>query len=127
MMVGLVLYALYHSRTRWGAHWQKYGPTYLMVISSFLVMADLSRHVLEDLNWWPERGTFGAAEYRSDCATEDPSCLTTVGVLFTLVFTYLGFFILAVATLWNANICDKVKDMKAEWKRIRAPQSMEEL
>jgi len=121
MMLGLTLYVGHHSRQRYGTHWSKYGPLYLTILASFLVMADLTRHVFEDLNWWPaylDNG-WGAAEYRDDCSSEVPSCLTTVGILFTIVFTYLGFTILAVATLWNANICDKLKDFRAEWRRVR--------
>jgi len=121
MMLGLTLYVGLHSRQRWGSHWQKYGPTYMTILASFLVMADLTRHVLEDINWWPAHlsNGWGSAEYKNECSPEAPPCLTAVGILFTIVFTYLGFFILAVATLWNANICDKLKDFKAEWRRLR--------
>jgi hypothetical protein len=123
MMAGMTLYVWYHSRTRYGTHIQKYGPTYLMILASFLIMADLTRHVLEDLNWWPSKMSdgWGSQEYSTGCSSETPRCLTTVGIVFTLVFTYLGFTLLAIATLWNANIVDKLKDFKAEWKRLREP------
>jgi hypothetical protein len=121
MMLGLIAYVAYHARTRWGTHWQKYGPLYLIILSTFFIMADLTRHVLEDLNWWPADGEYGSAEYRSDCSSETPSCLSTVGILFTIVFTYTGFFLLAIATLWNANICEKMKDFKAQWRKLREP------
>jgi hypothetical protein len=124
MMAGMTAYFAYHNyRNRWGSHFRKFGPTYLMAIATVFIMADLTRHVLEDLNWWPSTGTYGSREYRSDCSSETPSCLTVVGVLFTLVFTYLGFVILTIATLWNANLVDKIKDFKAEWKRLREPES----
>jgi len=121
MMLGLAIYVGYHSRARYGTHFQKYGPTYLTIISGFLVMADLTRHVLEDLNWWPERARngWGSGEYREDCPTEQMSCLSTVGILFTIVFTYSGFALLVIGTLWNANIMDKLKDFRAEWRRLR--------
>jgi len=121
MMLALTLYVLYHSRQRFGSHWHKYGPTYLMMLSTVLVMADLTRHCLNDLGWWPGQmdNGWGSDEYRSDCSSETPRCLSTIGVLFTLIATYTGFTILAISTLWNANICDKIKDIKAEWKRLR--------
>jgi len=121
MMLGLCIYVWYHGRTRWGTHWQKWGPTYLCILSSILVMMDLSRHVLQDLNWWPDNMSngWGSAEYQSNCGSETMSCLSKVGWLFTIVATYTGFVLLAVATLWNANICDRLKDIRAEWRRIR--------
>ena len=30
-----------------GTHWQRYGPLYLMLLAVPLVMADLTRHVLQ--------------------------------------------------------------------------------
>jgi len=125
MMLGLCVYVGYHGRSRWGTHWQKWGPTYLSVLSSFLVMADLTRHVLEDLTWWPERmaNGWGSGEYQVNCPNEDMACLTTVGWLFTVIFTYSGFTILAIATLWNANICDRLVDIRAEWRRLRNESS----
>jgi len=121
MMLGLTAYIYYHSRSRYGTHWHKYGPTYITILSTLLVMADLTRHVLADLGWWTE--SQGAGEYKSGCGHEDIGCLSTTGILFTIVFTYTGFILLAVATLWNANICEKMKDIKAEWKRLRGQRS----
>jgi len=122
-MIGLAIYIGYGSRRRFGTHWKKWGPTYLTVIAGFLIMADLTRHILEDINWWPERmgpdGRWGAGEYRADCPDEVMHCLSIIGVLFTIVATYLGFILLVIGTFWNANIVDKLKDIKAEWKRLR--------
>jgi len=122
-MIGLALYIGYSARRRFGSHWKKWGPTYLTVIASFLIMADLTRHVFEDINWWPERmgpnGVWGAGEYRSDCGEETMHCLSVIGVLFTIVATYLGFILLVIGTMWNANIVDKLKEIKEEWKRLR--------
>jgi len=122
MMIGLCGYVGMHSRTRWGTHWQKYGPLYISILASFFIMADLTRHVLEDLTWWPETMSngWGAAEYGGNgCSEEVMACLTTVGWLFTIVFTYTGFTLLMVATLWNANICDKLADFRKQWQAIR--------
>jgi len=123
-MLGLSLYVAHHAKQRWGTHWTKWGPTYLTVIASVLVMADLTRHVVEDLNWWPERldNGWGAGEYREDCTTEEMACLTAIGWLFTIVATYSGFALLVVGTMWNANICDKLKEMRVEWRKLRGQQ-----
>jgi len=130
MMIGLSIYVGYHARTRWGTHWQKFGPTYITILASIFVMCDLSRHVLSDLNWWPSQmnNGWGSDEYTRDRAgceqgEENMGCLSTVGVLFTIVFTYTGFLLLVVGTMWNANICDKLKDFRTQWRRIRAGDS----
>eukprot|EP00456_Euglypha_rotunda_P007721 TRINITY_DN1139_c0_g1_i1.p1 TRINITY_DN1139_c0_g1~~TRINITY_DN1139_c0_g1_i1.p1 ORF type:complete len:125 (-),score=5.98 TRINITY_DN1139_c0_g1_i1:198-572(-) len=124
MMVALIAYVGWHSRTRWGSHWQKYGPTYLTIASTILILADLIRHVLEDQDVWPARlsNGWGSDEYSEGCPHENMHCLSTVGWLFTVVATYSGFLLLVIGTMWNANICDKVKDIKAEWRRLRSLQ-----
>jgi len=121
-MIGLCIYVALHARSRYGTHSQKFGPTYLTVAASFLVMADLTRHVVEDLGWWPERlpNGWGAGEYRQDCPQEEIHCLSVVGVLFTMVFTYLGFLMLLVGTLWNANIVARLKEIRAHWRSLRS-------
>jgi hypothetical protein len=86
-------------------------------------MADPTRHVTQDLGWWPSvsDGTFiGSAEYRPDCHDENISCLSVLGVFFTIVFTYSGFVLLAVGTFWNANIVSKLKKIKEQWRKLRA-------
>jgi len=121
MMLGLCTYVGWHGRSRNGTRWHKWGPLYLSMLSTILVMADLSRHVIEDLGWWGpyyDNG-WGAEEYKENCGSEEMQCLSVIGWLFTIVATYTGFTLLAVATLWNANICDKLKDMRAEWRRLR--------
>jgi len=122
-MVGLAMYIGWSAKRRSGSHWHKWGPTYLTVIAGFLIMADLSRHVLEDLSWWPERmgpnGKWGSGEYRDDCHEETMHCLSLIGVLFTIVSTYSGFLFLVIGTMWNANIVDKLKEIKQEWRRLR--------
>jgi len=121
MMLGLTAYVAYHAKTRYGTYWHRWGPTYLTIMAGILVMADLTRHVVEDLGWWSpyQDNGWGAEEYREGCPTEDMGCLSPVGWLFTIVATYTGFTLLVIGTLWNANICDKLKDLRAEWRRLR--------
>ena len=38
MMIGLIGYILYCSRERWGSHWVKYGPTYLVCVAAVFVI-----------------------------------------------------------------------------------------
>jgi len=53
---------------------------------------------------------------------ETMSQLSPIGVIFTILFTYLGFFFLSVGVLWNANIVDKLKKVKHQWKLLRDPE-----
>jgi len=50
---------------------------------------------------------------------ERVACLSTIGAIFTIVFTYSGFVLLAIATMWNANITDKIRKFREKWKEIR--------
>eukprot|EP00667_Euglena_gracilis_P001297 EG_transcript_1298 len=45
--------------------------------------------------------------------------LSPIGILFTLLFTYAGFALLAVGTLWNASIGEKLREVRAQWRRLR--------
>jgi len=104
-------------KRRWGTHCQIFGPTYLMIFACLLIMADLTRHVLQD---W---GAIGMRMYRPGCAQTDDqetmACLSVVGWFFTIIMTYLGFALLFVATLWNANICEICRKFRAKWRELR--------
>jgi len=126
MMIGMVAYMVYNARKyRWGSHCVKYGPAWLTFIASLLVMADLSRHVLQDYDVWPAGQWPGSSQYRSNCETEDMECLSAVGWIFTVVCTYSGFAILFFATMWNAKICEKIKDFRQKWRELRAGANAE--
>jgi len=116
MMMGMCFFMYYQSSKRRGRHMVKYGPFYLVLLSFPLVMADLVRHILQDTNVWPEPGS---AEYMSSCHQETMACLSTVGIIFTVVCTYLGFICLAIGVFWNANIISKLKEIWFRWKAIR--------
>ena len=45
--------------------------------------------------------------------------LSVVGVISTLLCTYLGFALLAVAVGWNANIMVKLKKIPEQWRQLR--------
>lgn len=106
------------------SHWNKYGPTYLVGMSIPLVMADLTRHVLQDAGMWgncvlqctpaidPTQASYdcpGSAMYRPNCDVDGIRCLSTIGWVFTVLFTYSGFACLVVGTLWSADLHLKIK------------------
>lgn len=91
--------------------WRQWGPYCLTVLAAFLILADPSRHVLQDTGLWPPPGS---SQYRSDCSEENMACLSVIGWLFTVVFTYSGFIFLMIGTLWNANFIAKLSKIKRQ-------------
>lgn len=69
---------------------------------------------------------FDAATNPHECncnqcsSSETMAHLAPVGILFTLVFSYLGFALLALALAWNANIAQKLRGMRAKWRALRS-------
>lgn len=116
MMTAITLYLLYCSRRRTGPHCHKYGPTYIMILASLLIMADLMRHVLQDANIWPEPSS---RQYRPGCHDETFHCLSGIGIVFTILCTYIGFAMLIVATMWNADLMGKLSAMREKWRELR--------
>lgn len=53
---------------------------------------------------------------------EDWGHLSIVGAITSIVCTYLGFVLLAIAVGWNANILTKFKKVGAKWNKLRAAQ-----
>jgi len=117
MLLVLMAYTAAASRHRSGTNWYRYGPMILVMISVPLVMADPSRHVLQDANVWPPPGS---SEYRPDCHDETIRCLSVLGVFFTIIMTYTGFACLIWGTLWNGNFMDKLRDIRDKWRELRA-------
>jgi len=120
MMIGINIYIAYKSQNRKRPHWVKYGPLYFTLIAALLVMADLTRHVLQDLNVWKSGPFPGSSQYRDGCNEETIKCLSVVGVFFTIIATYLGFIFLFIGTMWNANILVKLKQIRKQWQLLRA-------
>lgn len=115
-MVCITAFVAYGSRKRRGSTWSIYGPTILTTFSGYFVMMDLIRHVLQDTNVWPAPGS---SEYRSGCNTESMGCLSPVGWLFTFFFTYFGFALLLIGTMWNAKIAHQLRKIRAKWRELR--------
>lgn len=80
-----------------------------------------------DLSQWGDlfkNSTTGAYECTCQCtAHENMFHLSPVGWIFTVTLTYLGFIGLAVGSLWNANIIDKCKKMKKEFRALRGERT----
>jgi len=119
-MLALIIYIRYTAKFRFGSHTETYGPTYLCVLAALMIMADLSRHVLQDADIWPAPGS---SQYRPDCHEENMGCLSVIGWVFTFALTYGGFGLLFIGTLWNANICEKLQDFKQKWRELRTQAS----
>jgi len=116
VMLGLIIYVAIKKKQRFGSWWKINGPLLLTVLAALLILADTTRHCLQDIGWWPEPGS---SEYREGCKEENFRCYSVVGWLFMVVFTYGGFGLLVVATMWNANICDKIQDFRNKWAELR--------
>jgi len=121
MMIGVNLYIVYccEKKRKGQSVWNKYGPLVFTVVAALLIMADLTRHLLQDLNVWPSGPWPGSSQYRADCPIETVRCLSVVGVFFTIIATYLGFILLFIGTMWNANIMTKLKQIKMKWTQLR--------
>ena len=168
--------------------WSAYGPVVLVSVATVFILADTTRHILQDVGLWQSCGSNGvfprinetwssescdwsSSQYKCDnlcyvpgvwtdgcgpggsgcggpidlhdffssqsaidellakdvddmCSCtdhEDMSHLSKMGVLFTIIFTYLGFVLLSVGVMWNADILEKVDKFKSEWKSLRDP------
>lgn len=49
-------------------------------------------------------------------------CLTEVGWIFTILFTYSGFLMLMWGVLWNANICQIIARIRTRWATLKQQQ-----
>jgi len=143
ILVNCFIFYTLKNRRRSAGCWQYWGPFTFTLIATPLIMADLFRHVFQDQGIWPECEREGAEVWPSKCnwsssqykcylpanSTSGNTCvdgsdenmahLSPMGILFTIFFTYLGFVCLFVGTLWNANICKKLKDIKKKWRDLR--------
>jgi hypothetical protein len=68
--------------------------------------------------------TIGELEYDQvllmGCHEETFKCLSSIGWIFTIFCTYIGFAILMFATMWNADLIGKLAAMREKWRELRA-------
>lgn len=50
---------------------------------------------------------------------EKMSQSSAIGIVFTITFTYLGFILLALAVLWNADVVKKLSQVRKKWHELR--------
>lgn len=118
LLTALCIYMWYGRRWRDRYVESVNGPLTLSIVASLLILADPIRHVLQHWNIWKAPSS---SQYRWDCeaGVESFVCLSVVGWMFTVIFTYMGFTLLLVATCWNARICEKCARIRRQWKQIR--------
>lgn len=84
---------------------------YILIFATFLIMTDLTRHILMDTDM------IDLPMYKDDC---EPlygfHCLTPIGWVVTIGFTYSGFILLIISTLWSSNIYNKIS---LAWNDLR--------
>jgi len=138
ILVNCFIYWSLKNRNRRKGFCQYWGPFMLTLCCVPFIMADLTRHVLQDTGVWEEcyrapdvvwSSSCNWASNQYKCTEVPPSCIPTseenlthlspMGVLFTICFTYLGFILLFIGTLWNANIVKKLKLIKQRWTELR--------
>lgn len=174
--------------------WHAYGPTVIVGVAALFIMAEPTRHILQDVGAWEECGnnaafprvnqtwndgcTWSSSQYKCEnlcyvqvwdesCGVDGEGCggpvdlskyydpeeieallaetdpddqchcidddreswsnLSTVGVIFTLTFTYLGFFLLTFGVMWNAQIIQKLQKVKSEYRALRDPEYRKQL
>jgi len=49
--------------------------------------------------------------------------LSPVGMVFTITLTYIGFVLLAIGSLWNADIVAKIKKLKTQCQKLKERQA----
>lgn len=118
---------------------QKWGPFNLLVLAMFLMLADLTRHLVNDA--WGTSCTEIADGQKLQVCSSDGHCtdldskytqycksvpmaneytstgaLSVYGWAFTIVCTWSGFACLFAGICWAINLPAKVS---AEWRRLR--------
>ncbi|PRP73158.1 outer membrane autotransporter barrel domain-containing protein [Planoprotostelium fungivorum] len=91
-------------------------PLLLTLLAALMIMAEPSRHLFMDFGLLSSQFF---SEYRSDCDSETLRCLSRAGIIFTVLFTYIGFVLLFWGTMWNAGLWPKLKAIPKKWRQIR--------
>lgn len=111
MLGGVAAFVWYEARAkRRGIGGSVYGPALLVSVASILIIADPTRHVLQDLQ------LIGAPMYKPHCRVETFACLSIIGWFFTVFCTYVGFALFFGGVIWNSNIVDRIVK---QWKDLR--------
>ena len=106
-MTNFIQYFYVKSSKRSGSHFIKYGPLYLSILATCLVMIDLTRHVLQD------------NELVSASMYTDDGSLSSIGIFITVVCTWFGYTCLFIAVFWQIKFIPRLKNLYLQFKRER--------
>jgi len=107
------------------SHFYIWGPCYLLFFSIFFIMADLTRHLVND-SWrlqncdpvdksmTPNKQTCEVHGVMNEYLPN--GYLSIYGVVFTIIFTWIGFILMAVGILWGLDLPQK---MLATYRKTR--------
>lgn len=110
-------------------HFKKFGPVYTLALGSGLIMCDLTRHLVNDA-WGTHCDEASPGQYAGLPSKYEAVCystavaamygpdgkLNTLGVLFTLVFTWTGFLLLLIGIFWGIDFHRKIR---LHWRIIQ--------
>lgn len=99
VLIIVIGFTAWSSKKRNGTHWEVYGPLYFVLAAAPLIIMDQGTKFLNDMVELPKWSGMDT---------------------FCLVCTYVGFVLLSIGTMWNAQICDKIRDIQLLWKELRA-------
>jgi len=139
VLVNCFIFWSLKNRSRRKGCWHYWGPFVITCLAVPLIMADLTRHVLQDTGVWPECDRAPDVVWSSACnwasnqfkcnelpavgcipdSEENMAHLSPMGIFFTIFCTYFGFLLLFIGTLWNVNIVKKLKLIKQQWRELR--------
>jgi hypothetical protein len=71
-------YTHHKSALRRGTFWHRNGPTLLLTLATPLLLADMTRHCLQDADLWPGGPWPGSSMYKEDCSPVTVSHLCTL-------------------------------------------------
>eukprot|EP01132_Coremiostelium_polycephalum_P003582 gene3582-4462_t len=118
ILTNLAQYHLWKCKQRRSdlGHWHQYGPFYLTVIAIPLATFDILRHILVDNGLWTANSRYPPNEYRPGCTSGNIRCLSVLGVFSAIIFTYSGYILLMIGTIWCAGIHTKMIKL---WQKLR--------
>jgi len=122
MLIGMLVYTIYSLRNRWGECWRKYGPLIFVCIAFPMIIAEPLRHILQDNDVWTGDSV---KIYRDGCESGYLDCLSLTGWIITFTATYLGFALLFIGSLWNADICYTCEKIRDKWRKLRNVDQLE--
>lgn len=101
------------------SHWQVWGPCWFLFASIFLVMADLTRHLVND-SWKLQKCSEPQVDQdgikKQTCEVHavmneylPTGALSIYGITFTIICTWLGFTCMAIGIFWGLDMPRKIK------------------